>query len=84
MKQRPSVGTDITKKDVEKLPPGFVDVALTSKPASNGAVEHEIPATYEDALANLGYENTEVDDTDDGKEKEKQDQNGPKTQETKS
>lgn len=62
MKHRPSEGNDITKKDVEKPPKGFEDINLNSKPAANGNVEHEItPASYEEAVTNLAYEDTEMD-----------------------
>lgn len=57
MKHRPSDGTDITKKDVEKIPQGFIDVDLAAKPT-----EHDIPASYEDALTNLAFEDTEAMD----------------------
>lgn len=57
MKQRPSAGTDITKKDVEKPP----QVDLATKPVVNG-MEHEIPASYEDALTNLAFEDTEMEE----------------------
>lgn len=61
MKHRPSDGTDITKKDPEKPPQGFADVDLATKPVANG-VDHEVPATYEDALTNLAFEDTEMEE----------------------
>ncbi|KAJ3639836.1 hypothetical protein Zmor_003172 [Zophobas morio] len=57
MKKRPSAGTDITKKDVEKPPQGFVDVDLNVK-----AGVREVPAVYEDALANPAFEDTEFNE----------------------
>ncbi|KAF2883909.1 hypothetical protein ILUMI_22294 [Ignelater luminosus] len=64
MKKRPSEGTDITKKDPVKPPQNFVDVDL--KPVANGMQQHdhiikEDALPYEDALTNLGYEDTESD-----------------------
>lgn len=69
MKKRPSQGTDITKKDVDtKLPQaGFVDIDLNAK--VNG--HPDVPAVYEDALANPAYEETEFDDDDDDNSNEK-------------
>lgn len=56
MKHRPSDGTDITKRDAEKPPQGFVDVDLTTP-----AVDHDLPVGYEDALTNLAFEDTEME-----------------------
>ncbi|RZB41634.1 major facilitator superfamily domain-containing protein 6-like [Asbolus verrucosus] len=65
MKKRPSAGTDITKKDVEKPPQGFVDVDLKTKTESH----HEVPAVYEEALTNPAYEDTEFnEETGSGRE----------------
>jgi hypothetical protein len=51
MKKRPSVGTDITKKDVEKPPQGFVDVDLNVKAAAH----HEVPAVYERCIGQSSF-----------------------------
>ncbi|XP_044256525.1 uncharacterized protein LOC123006253 [Tribolium madens] len=66
MKQRPSAGTDITKKDVEKPPQGFVDVDLNVK----APVHHDVPAVYEDALANPAFEDTEFTEETNQEKKE--------------
>lgn len=57
MKHRPSDGTDITKKDVEKPTQNFVDIDLAAKQA-----DHDIPVGYEDALTNLAFEDTEMEE----------------------
>lgn len=72
------MGSDITKKDPEKPPQGFEDVNL-SKPVVNGAAEQMPQATYEDALTNLGFEDTEMMEeveNDLDLEKQKNEQNG--------
>lgn len=66
MKKRPSAGTDITKKDVEKPPQGFVDVDLNVK----APARHDVPAVYEDALANPAFEDTEFTEESQDKTKE--------------
>lgn len=78
MKHRPSVGSDITKKDPEKPPQGFEDVNL-SKPVVSGPLEQIPQATYEDAMTNLGFEDTEMQEeleNDLDLEKQKNDLNG--------
>lgn len=61
MKKRPSQGTDITKKDVEKPPQGFVDVDLQLKSKAGDCHHPDVPAVYEDALTNPAFEDTEFD-----------------------
>lgn len=54
MKHRPSVGTDITKKDVEK------DKTETNDKTNN--IPNDLPVNYEDGLYNTGFQNTENED----------------------
>uniref|UniRef100_A0AAR5PVE4 Major facilitator superfamily (MFS) profile domain-containing protein n=1 Tax=Dendroctonus ponderosae TaxID=77166 RepID=A0AAR5PVE4_DENPD len=61
MKQRPSEGTDITKKDSVPSPDGFADINLKDESALKSDI-HELPAAvYEDAMCNPAYEATEDD-----------------------
>lgn len=57
LKQHPSQGTDITKKDVEKRP----DTDLKEK-AEIAEIQADLPVVYEDAMCNPAYETTEVED----------------------
>lgn len=68
MKHRPSEGTDITNKEIEKAPQDFADA---TKPVVNGN-DHEIAASYEDALTNLAFEDIEMEEGI--KEEEKKEQ----------
>lgn len=61
MKQRPSEGTDITKKDTVATPDGFSDIDLKNDLALKSE-PHELPAAvYEDAMCNPAFDATEED-----------------------
>ncbi|CAG9855144.1 unnamed protein product [Phyllotreta striolata] len=69
MKQHPSQGTDITKKD--KAPEGFTDINLKSKAekAELAEIQADLPVVFEDAMCNPAYETTEGDEEEDEQDK---------------
>lgn len=67
MRKRPSQGVDITKADTTK--PENSSINLSTIDTTNGIIIQEVIVKedmlpYEDALTNLGYEDTEINEDD--------------------